>query len=311
MEKKGLTISTALHCLVIGWAAFSFARPLDIKPAESMPVDIISAEQFSQLTKGAKTAPKKEEPKQLVEKIAEPKPVEDPTPKVVENKKEVVATTEQAVPLPTPKPPEPKKAAAPPTPPKEETKAHEPKKAEEQKIDPIAEALKKEEAKKPEKKVEQKKPPLPPKPDKQQPKFDPRQVAALLDKRDAQRMASAGDALSPTAALGASSGMAARLSASELDALRARLMALWNPPAGASNPQELVVRVQIHLGPDGKLSGPPQVLTSGQSVLFQASRESAMRAIFRGQPYNMLRAETYDSWKDIEITFDPRDLLRG
>jgi outer membrane biosynthesis protein TonB len=311
MEKKGLTISTVLHCLAIAWAALSFARPLDVKPAESMPVDIISAEQFSQLTKGAKTAPKKEEPKPLVEKIAEAKPVEDPTPKIVEKQKEIVATTEEKVELPTPKPPEPKKAAAPPTPPKEEAKAPEPKKAEEQKIDPIAEALKKEDTKKPEKKVEVKKPPLPPKPEKQQPKFDPRQVAALLDKRDAQRMASAGDALSPTASLGAPSGSAAHLSQSEIDALKARLMALWNPPAGASNPQELVVQVRIHLGPDGKLTGPPEVLTSGQSVLFQASRESAMRAIFRGQPFNMLRPATYDQWRDIDITFDPRDLLRG
>jgi len=25
----------------------------------------------------------------------------------------------------------------------------------------------------------------------------------------------------------------------------------------------------------------------------------------------MLRPETYEVWKDIEITFDPRDMIRG
>jgi hypothetical protein len=25
----------------------------------------------------------------------------------------------------------------------------------------------------------------------------------------------------------------------------------------------------------------------------------------------MLRPETYEEWKDIEITFDPRDMIRG
>jgi colicin import membrane protein len=42
-----------------------------------------------------------------------------------------------------------------------------------------------------------------------------------------------------------------------------------------------------------------------------ASRDSAIRAVFRGQPFDMLRPETYEEWKDIEITFDPRDMIRG
>ena len=86
---------------------------------------------------------------------------------------------------------------------------------------------------------------------------------------------------------------------------------LWNPPAGAQNPQELVVAIRIRLKPDGTLAGPPMVMTSGQSPLFMASRDSAIRAVFRGQPFNMLRPENYEAWKDIEITFDPRDMIRG
>ena len=41
----------------------------------------------------------------------------------------------------------------------------------------------------------------------------------------------------PTPSLGTTTGTAARLSQSEIDALRARLMALWNPPVGVQDPQ--------------------------------------------------------------------------
>ncbi len=101
------------------------------------------------------------------------------------------------------------------------------------------------------------------------------------------------------------------MSLSELDALRQRLAQLWNIPAGAKDPQELVVQIRMKLKPDGTLAGPPMVLTSGKSPLFVAARDSAIRALFRGQPYDMLRPENYELWKDIEITFDPRDMIRG
>ena len=42
-----------------------------------------------------------------------------------------------------------------------------------------------------------------------------------------------------------------------------------------------------------------------------ASRDSAKCAVIRGQPYNMLKSEHYEQWKDIEITFDPRYMIRG
>ena len=178
--------------------------------------------------------------------------------------------------------------------------------------DPIADALAKDEAKKPEPKKADAKPPTPPKkPAPPAPKFDPKQVAALLDKRDSARLAAAGETLNNAPSLGLSNGAAAQLSLSELDALRARLAQLWTVPAGAKDPQELVVLIRIKLKPDGRLAAPPIVLTSGKSPLFMAARDSAIRALFRGQPYDMLKPEHYEQWKDVEITFDPRDMIRG
>ena len=81
--------------------------------------------------------------------------------------------------------------------------------------------------------------------------------------------------------------------------------------AGAKNPEQLVVLVRVQLTREGKLAAPPVVLTSGNNPLFVAARDSAIRAIFRGQPYDMLRQETYETWKDVEITFDPRQMFGG
>ena len=75
--------------------------------------------------------------------------------------------------------------------------------------------------------------------------------------------------------------------------------------ADDAEPKELVVVVRIRLNPDGTLAAPPRVMTSGQSPQFIASRDSAMRAVFRGQPFTMLRPETYEDWKYLEVEFDP------
>jgi colicin import membrane protein len=293
--RTAYTISGIGHAAVLLWSVFSFAaKPLPVPPNEALPVDIVSVSDFTQMTAGSKSAPKAETAKPLVEKVAEAKPVEDATAKVVE-KKEVKAARE-AAPAPEAKPVETKPEQKP-------TEA---------KPDPIADALAKEQAKKPEpKKAEAKTPTPPKKPAPPAPKFDPKQVEALLDKRDSTRVAAAGDTLNQTASLGLSNATAAQLSLSELDAFRTRLMNLWTIPAGAKDPQELVVQVRIKLKPDGTLAGPPMVLTSGKTPLFVAARDSAIRALFRGQPYDMLKPEHYEQWKDVEITFDPRDMIRG
>jgi colicin import membrane protein len=293
--RTAYTISAVGHAAVLLWSVWSLsATSLPVSSTEGLPVDLVTASDFSKIAAGSKDAPKAETPKPLVEKVAEAKPVEDPTAKVVE-KKEVKAAREP-----------------PPAPETKPSESEPEKKQAEAKPDPIADALAKDEAKKPEPKKADVKPPTPPKkPAPPTPKFDPKQVAALLDKRDSTRLAAAGETLNSAPSLGLSNGAAAQLSLSELEALRARLAQLWTVPAGAKDPQELVVLVRIKLNRDGKLAAPPVVLSSGTSPLFMAARDSAIRALFRGQPYDMLKPEHYEQWKDVEITFDPRDMIRG
>jgi outer membrane biosynthesis protein TonB len=293
--RKSVAISAAAHVVVLTWGAISFAaKPPKVEPTEALPVDIISSLDFSQMTAGSKTGTVAQA-KPQADKIGERKPVENPTAQVVP--KNEVKAAKNDVPPPPPKPPTPAPKAAQAQP----------------KRDLIAEAIKREEAQKPDTKPVEAKTPVPPKkpPQPNVPAFDPNQVMALLDKRAPQRQASMNDTLIPMVSRGAPAAQAAAISQSELDALRARLYQLWNPPAGVRNPEELVVQIRISLNPDGRLASPPMVLTSGTSPLFLASRESAARAILRGQPFDMLKPEHYEQWKEIEITFDPRQMFPG
>ena len=259
--RKAAAISTGLHAAVLLWAVISFSgKTFEVTPAESLPVDLINDKDFSELTKGAKDAPKLEQPKPLVEKKAEEvKPAEEIAPKLTE-KKELKAEKEKTA-EPQPKP------------------------------DLIADKLKKQDEPKQDAKAEPQ--PLPPKkpPQKQQPKFDADKIAALLDKRVPQRNA-------------------AQLSASELDALRRRLMALWNPPVGLQDADRYQVTIRIRFKRDGTLATGPQVITSGSGPRYEAMRDSAVRAVFVGQPYTMLRPETYDTWKEIDFTFDTSQMFQ-
>ena len=309
--RTGLAISSVVHASALLWAVLTFASsPLDSMPTDSLPVDIISPTEFSQLTAGSKTATKQEAPKPLVEKQGEKKQVEDHTAKISE-KKEVQATkNEQTPPKPVEKTetkPEPK-----PEPPKPAQPAEaKPEPKPEEKPDPIAEALKKDDTKKKEeqkKQAQQQSVPTPPKkpPPKKQPEFNPQRIAALLDKREPTRQAATGDAINRTASLGIPTGTAATLSQNELDALRARLKQNWSVPPVA---EKVVIRMVIRLTPDGKLASPPQVMTRGTGAAFEAFRDSAVRAVMVSQPFNMLRRETYETWREIDIDFDERTMF--
>ena len=238
--KTGLTISAMIHAALLLWGIISFAaRPLEAKPNDALPVDIISDKQFSEITKGVKNAPKDKPPAPLVEKVGDPKPVDDSTAKVTEKKELVAAKTD----------------ALRRRPPRSRRRSREakPEKKEPPKVDPIAETLKKEEARRKRKTRPRRKPAQQaPKP---QPQFDPTKIAALLDKREPTRQAAAGETLSPMPVARKVERHAQRtLSQSEIDALRKRLGECWNPPAGAMNGGQLKVVLRVVFKPDATVA---------------------------------------------------------
>jgi len=262
----------------------------------SMPVSFISSSDFTKLTQGVKNAPELKIPdmKPLADKVDAQKSVDQLAPKVAD-KPEITTETSKSKPQPKPdaKPADKTEKPKPP----------------EYKPDQIADLLKKDAAKDP------------PKPDIQttaqkpaldSPKFDADQVAALLDKRTPQRQVAAAETLNSTANLGASNGApAAQMSQSEIDALRARISSCWSPPPGIDANSKIYVVLRALFKPDGSLMNEPVLVEGTASQLGPALAESAKRALLLCQPFTMLKPEHYDQWKDLELKFDPHELLGG
>lgn len=304
---KTLAASVALHVLVLGWGLVSFSsKAFDLMPEESVPVDVISADQLAKVMAGMKTGQKAPTP--LVEKVAEAKPVEDAVGKITEKAPVVTETTPPPAPKveekPVEKKPDPPKVAE--AKPKEEPKKEEPKPVEKKpdpKVDPIAEAIKKEE-KKPKPPVQAAKPPEPAKP-KPERAFDQSKIAALLDKRDPSRQAVTGDTLNSNAALGLAKGKAADNSATWGALFQAQVERCWKKPYGGIEAQKSEAAFAIKLKRDGTLEGMPIPEGTPATPYLRVYQESALRAIIECQPYN-LPAAYFDEWKYFAPVFTER-----
>jgi outer membrane biosynthesis protein TonB len=293
---KTLVASVVLHVLVLGWTMVSFStRALEMTPEDSVPVDVVSPDQLAHIMAGQKTG-KKENPKPLVDKVAEAKPVDDAVGKVSEKAPIVTDTSPPPQPKveekPVEKKPDPPKVAEKP---KEEPKPIE-KKPDPPKIDPIAEAIKKEEKKPPPKPVQQAaKPPEPVKP-KTERTFDQSKIAALLDKRDPTRQAATGDTLNSNAALGLSKGAAADNSATWGAMFKQQVERCWKKPYGGIEAQRSEAVFAIKLKRDGSLEGMPVPEGTPATPYLRVYQESALRAIIECQPYK-LPAAFFEEWK--------------
>lgn len=305
---KTLVASVALHVLVLGWGLMSFSsKAFDLMPEESVPVDVISADQLARVMAGMKTGQKAPTP--LVEKVAEAKPVEDAVGKITEKAPVVTETAPPPAPKveekPVEKKPDPPKVAE--AKPREEPKKEEPKPVEKKpdpKVDPIAEAIKKEEKKPPPPKPVAAKPPEPAKP-KPERAFDQSKIAALLDKRDPSRQAVTGDTLNSNAALGLAKGKAADNSATWGALFQAQVERCWKKPYGGIEAQKSEAAFAIKLKRDGTLEGMPVPEGTPATPYLRVYQESALRAIIECQPYK-LPAAYFDEWKYFAPVFTER-----
>src|SRR4029077_10235286 len=293
--RGSLTISAVAHLIALALCVVAFAAaPMEAPMPPTMTVNTISVKEFTELTKGIKDAPKLkvDEIKPQADKVDTPKPVDEVAPKIVDKKPEIKTdTAAQQQPKQDPKPADKPAKAKPP----------------DYKPDKIAELLKKDAAKQP-KPDDKASPNTPP---RDAAKFNADQVAALLDKRDPQRQMAAAETLNNQPSLGAANGGAAQLSQSEIDALRARISSCWSPPAGITASTKIYVVLRVLFKPDASMSHEPVLVEGSASALGPALAESAKRALLMCQPFTMLKPEHYEQWKDLELKFDPQELLGG
>jgi len=304
-ERKATVMSVTLHVLVLGWGLVSFSsRSMEAPQPDIIAVDI-SMDDTSTMTAGIKSG-KKENPKPLVDKVAEAKPVDDAVGKM--DKKEVTTSTsapEQQKPAEKPldKKPDPK-----PEPKKEEPKQAE-KKPDQKANDPIADALKAD-AKKPSPKHEAKAaPPQPPKPKERV--FDQSKIASLLDKRDPSHQAVTGDTINPNAALGTRTGNANAMVANWKGAFVGAVRRCFNFPYNGQDADQFEVDIDIQLRRDGTVASEPVIVAvrGPSSSVGHAMAESARRAVVQCQAYAFLPKEQYETWKYIPMTFGLKDML--
>ena len=314
--KAGWTISAVLHAGVLAWGLIAFAtRPLNAPPPEFL-VDRhhLGGRLLADHARASRTAPKAEVPKPLVEKIAEAKPVENPTAKVVDEARDRAdrrsgrsrqARAEQKKaepkpPTPQPQKPEPKQAFA---------------KEPEPKVDPIAEALKKDNQsprrsrkRRPRRRRRRRRPSRRSRSRNSTPRAS-RRCSTSAIRSAAPRPAAR---LSNTPSLGTETGRAVTLSQNELDALRARLRQCWNVPVGLADARDLVVTVRIQFKQDGILLG-----RTARDRTARAIRPSRSRRKARCARFAAARRTVSFRWRNTKpgrtsiVDFDPRDMFRG
>lgn len=285
-------ISGVAHAALVTLALISLAnsKPND-DLANYVPVSIVTDADVSRAALGQKNAPHLDKSKPLADKVDQLKQVDQLAPKVADKP---AITTNSPKPMPQPKP-EPQQKPQPKPDPKTAQKQE--KKDDEFKADKIAELLKKTDPPKAEDK---------PKP--KTPRYDPNQIAQLLDHRDPQRQVATASALNDAAGLGApTAAVDARLSQTEIDALRERIRECWSPPPGVDADSNVSVSLRVLFKPDGSLAQMPVLVAGSASPLGPALAESGKRALLMCQPFKMLKPEHYAQWKDITVDFTPRE----
>jgi outer membrane biosynthesis protein TonB len=103
----------------------------------------------------------------------------------------------------------------------------------------------------------------------------------------------------------------------EIDALRVsirrQIEPCWSPPIGAREADELTVKIVVYVEPTGRVRR-AEIVDAGRMALdqtFQAAADSARRAVLndRCNPLKDLPADRYELWRELELTFNPKDAL--
>jgi hypothetical protein len=345
--RRGLIASLVLHGAVLIIAAGSFFSDSAPPPSKPVAVSIATPSELSQLKSGSKSAKEEESVTGSATKSNREEKSDAETPPPVKDEplpqeKEQSAPAKQAA-LPPPSAAAPKQETLPPSqddaepsakavpvpvraerpaPRREEQKKDPPPRVAQERPDQIADLIQQ--------------PPRQPQRREKSEKFDPDRISALLDRdpnarpepRESEEGAASAPwrkprsleeqavgappegAAEPRLAYGAPEGRDSRMSANEIDAFRAQISRCWTPPVGGLGSDRIVVKLRIGLREDGSLAHPPAVANHAASPFFRPAAESAMRAVMQCQPYTM-PAEKYDQWRDMLLTFDPRQMYGG
>jgi hypothetical protein len=142
---------------------------------------------------------------------------------------------------------------------------------------------------------------------------DTNQIAALIDKAKEEEAIKEKKTDKVTQSSQKNS-FATGLTLSEEDALRAQIFGCWSVPLGLPYDEDLLVRIKLKLKKDGTIMNSEildhqRMNTPGQKF-YKVLAESALRAVRLCQPLKV-PPTGYDKWKEIQLNFNPTEMLRG
>ena len=142
---------------------------------------------------------------------------------------------------------------------------------------------------------------------------DTNQIAALIDKAKEEE-AIKKDKSNKLTQSSVKNSFATGLSLSEEDALKAQIFGCWSVPLGLPFNENLLVRIKLELKKDGtilksEILDHERMNRPGQKF-YKILAESALRAVRLCQPLKV-PPTGYEKWKNIQLNFDPTEMLQG
>jgi len=143
--------------------------------------------------------------------------------------------------------------------------------------------------------------------------IDTNQIAALIDKAKEVEAVEKKEREEITQSSRKNS-FATGLSLSQEDALRAQIFGCWSVPLGLPYDQDLLVRIKLSLKKDGsilksEILDHERMNRPGQKF-YKVLAESALRAVRLCQPLKV-PPTGYDKWKNLQLNFNPTEMLKG
>jgi len=143
--------------------------------------------------------------------------------------------------------------------------------------------------------------------------IDTNQIAALIDKAKEEEAVKQKKTDKITQSSQKNS-FATGLTLSEEDALRAQIFGCWSVPLGLPYDEDFLVRIKLNLKKDGTILKSEildhQRMNRPGQKFYKVLAESALRAVRLCQPLKV-PPTGYDKWKEIQLNFNPTEMLRG
>ena len=142
---------------------------------------------------------------------------------------------------------------------------------------------------------------------------DTNQIAALIDKakEEAAVEQKKTDKITQSSQ---KNSFATGLTLSQEDALRAQIFGCWSVPLGLPYDEDLLVRIKLQLKKDGTIMKSEildhQRMNRPGQKFYKVLAESALRAVRLCQPLKV-PPTGYDKWKELQLNFNPTEMLKG